>query len=210
MSNTRPALSDLVNPSTTAILVIEMQNGIVGEEAGDSPIAAAVAEHDVIGRCATLAAAARKAGARVVHCTKTDRAVGDGGSINTPMWRRRVELGLDPLSPGTPAAAIVEGLTPATGDLVCERTRGVTVFGSTELDPILRNLGIRTVVVSGVSMNVAAIGTTMDAISNGYDVVVAKDAMGGAPDSYVEQVLKFTLAPLAKLATVDDIVGTWT
>lgn len=206
---TRPSLYDLVDPSRTAVLVLEMQEGIVGDLAGDSPIAAAVREQDIVARCARLVAGARAAGVPVVHCTKTDRPVGAGGSVNTPMWRRRLEQNLPHLEPGSLAAAIVTGLEPGPNDVICERTRGVTAFGSTELDPVLRNMGVTSIVVCGISMNVGAIAATVDGVSLGYDVVIARDAVGGSPVEYVDQVLRFTLAPLAKLAPVGDLLAAW-
>jgi nicotinamidase-related amidase len=202
-------LSTLAAPGQTALLVLEMQNGIVGPAAGESPIAQAVEEQGIIPRCAELAKAARAVGIRVVHCTKTERIDGLAATLNTPMWRRRARIGFEPMLVGSVSAAVPDGLTIEPEDIVCTRTRGVTAFGGTELDAILRNLGVRTVVLAGVSVNVGIIAAAADAISCGYEVVVATDAVAGAPSEYVEQVLKFSLAPLATLVPAGDMVAVW-
>src|SRR5207249_2029610 len=59
-----------------------------------------------------------------------------------------------PLLPGSSEQAVVAPLAPVDGDYVVTRFHGVTPFHGTELDALLRNLGVRTVVASGVSVNV--------------------------------------------------------
>ncbi|MFC4944310.1 cysteine hydrolase family protein [Pseudonocardia sp. GCM10023141] len=196
-------------PATTAVVFTEMQNALVGSLAGDSPIAVDAVANGVIERCAVLATAARAAGVRVVHCIKTERADGRGSSLNTPMWKRRVRLGFDPLIPGSAAAAVIPELGPEPADIVCSRQRGVTAFGGTELDQILHNMGVATVVVAGISANVGIIAACTDAVSCGYEVIVAGDAVGGAPRSYVADVLTYTIAPLAVRTTVAALVDAW-
>ena len=51
----------------------------------------------------------------------------------------------------------------------------------TELDPVLRNLGIRTIVAAGVSVNVALTNLVFDGVNVGYQVVVPRDAVAGLP-----------------------------
>lgn len=199
----------LVAPASTAVLVLEMQNGLAGPEAGQTPISAAVAEQATVVRCAEVLAAARSAGARVVHCIKHERADGLGASANTPMWRRRATVGFVPLTPGSRAAAVVDGLSVEDSDLLCARSRGVTAFGGTELDPLLRNLGIQTVVLVGMSVNVGIIAAAADAVSCGYEVVIVRDAVAGTPRSYVDDVFKYTLAPIAVLTDVASLARAW-
>jgi len=202
-------LARLADPSRTAVIVLEMQNGLAGEQAGDSPIAQAVAEQGIVKRCVDLLGSARLAGARVVHCIKTERADGLGTKSNAPMWRRRARDGFTPLVPGSPAAAILAELGPEDGDLIVPRSRGVTAFGGTELDPLLRNLGIESVALCGISVNVGVIAAAADAVSCGYEVIVVRDAVAGAPWGYVEDVLNYSLAPLATLAEAASLRAVW-
>ena len=74
---------------------------------------------------------------------------------------------------------------------------------------LLRNLGVRTIVATGVSLNVGVAGLVMVGVDLGYDVVVVTDAVAGIPREYGEAVLEHTIAPLATRVTADDVVATW-
>jgi nicotinamidase-related amidase len=79
----------------------------------------------------------------------------------------------------------------------------------TGLDPLLRNLGVSTVVVGGVSLNVGVTNVAMDAMNRGYDVVVPRDASAGVPPEYGEQVLNNTISMIARLTTTDELLQIW-
>ncbi len=82
---------------------------------------------------------------------------------------QRAPVGLEP---GTPATEVLPELGPEPEDLVLTRTHGLNPMAGTDLDPVLRNLGIRTIVATGVSVNIAITNLVMDAVNLGYDVVV--------------------------------------
>jgi nicotinamidase-related amidase len=103
----------------------------------------------------------------------------------------------------------VPQLGPEPGDLVSSRTHGLTPFPGTELDQILRNLDVRTIVAMGVSLNVGVSGLVMVGVDLGYDVVVVTDAVAGIPREYGDAVLEHTIAPLATRLTADEVVETW-
>ncbi len=89
------------------------------------------------------------------------------------------------------------------------RFHGVTPFHATELDQMLRNLGVRTVVATGVSVNVGITGLTMEAVNCGYQVVIPRQAVTGTPDEYVDAVFANTLRLLATVADVDAVIDAW-
>ncbi|GAA1844477.1 hypothetical protein GCM10009836_24910 [Pseudonocardia ailaonensis] len=64
--------------------------------------------------------------------------------------------------------------------------------------------------LAGVSLHVAILLATADATERGFDVVVPRDTVVGTPREYGEQVLRNTLAMLARLTTVDALVAGWT
>ena len=94
-------------------------------------------------------------------------------------------------------------------DLVVPRLHGVSPFTGTSLDAALRNLGVTTVIATGVSVNLAVLGLCIEAVNLGYQVVLATDAVAGVPRDYADAVIENTLALLATRATVDDIIGAW-
>jgi nicotinamidase-related amidase len=97
----------------------------------------------------------------------------------------------------------------AESDLVLPRLHGLSPFQGTELDFVLRNLGVRTIVGVGVSVNVAITNLAFDAVNAGYQVVIPRDAVAGWPREYVEMVFAHTLGAVATLVESDDLVRIW-
>ena len=79
-------------------------------------------------------------------------------------------------------------------------------MGGTDLDAVLRNLGVSTVVVVGVSLNIAIPNFVMDAVNAAYRVVVPSDAVAGIPTEYGAAVIANTLSLLATITTTDDLL----
>jgi nicotinamidase-related amidase len=80
---------------------------------------------------------------------------------------------------------------------------------STELFAVLRNIGVRTVVLAGVSLNVAIPSATVELGDEGFSVVIPRDAVAGTPPEYGDSVLRHTLRFLATITTADDVLGAW-
>lgn len=202
----RPTLGELVHPSHTAVVTSEVQNGVVGPNAALPELAALAAP--MVERAALLCSAARTAGVRVVHATAARRADAAGSNDNARLFAavRRSPVTLEP---GSPAVQVVSQLGPEPEDIVLCRLHGLSPMAGTDLDPILRNLGVRTIVVAGVSVNVAITNLVMDAVNLGYQVVVPRDAVTGVPTEYADAVIENTLSVLATVTTVDDLVAAW-
>jgi nicotinamidase-related amidase len=199
-------LVQLVAPEHTALLTQECQVGVIG---GASPLPElAKAAQQVLPNVARLVEAARAAGARVIHCTAERRADGLGANANARLFAYMAKSPV-PLAPGSAAAALVPEIRVAESDLVLRRLHGLSPFSGTELDPILRNLGVRTVVGVGVSVNVAIQNLAFDAVNTGYQVVIPRDAVAGFPREYVEAVFAHTLGAVATLVTTADLLTAW-
>jgi len=201
-------LAALVDPAHTAVLTMELQRGVVGDASVVPALADEVAAHDVVATAATVVRAARGAGARVVHCTAEFRADRAGSRDNSPLLRALAKGSPHPLA-GSPAAAVVPDLGPEPTDLVSSRTHGLTPFPGTDLDQLLRNLGVRTIVATGVSLNIGLTGLVMVAVDLGYDAVVVTDAVAGIPREYGDAVLEHTIAPLATRVTAAELIEVW-
>jgi nicotinamidase-related amidase len=74
---------------------------------------------------------------------------------------------------------------------------------------MLRAEDVTTVVVAGVSLNVAVPNLVFELGHRAYHVVVVRDAVAGYPVEYGEQVLKHTLRMVATLATTDEVLAVW-
>ena len=202
-------LGELVLPHRTALLTVEVQNMIVGEKSVLPPLAAAAAAHGTLGHIATLARAARAVGVPVVHCTAESRVDGLGANHNARLFAladKGRAAGVQP-SPGALAVHPVVGVEPT--DLVLSRLHGVSPMTGTSLDPILRNLGVTTVVATGVSVNIALLGLAFEAVNRGYQLVLPRDATAGVGDAYVDAVYEHTFSLIATVTSTDELAGIW-
>lgn len=75
------------------------------------------------------------------------------------------------------------------------RWHGVGPTGGTDLDAVLRNLGVSTIVV-------------MDAVNAAYRVVVPRDAVT-VPTKYGDAIIDNTLSLLATITTTEDLISAW-
>jgi biuret amidohydrolase len=200
-------LAALLAPAHTAIITSEVQNGVVGERSA-LPALAEAASASMLPNLARLLPAARSAGVQVVHCTAYRRADGKGANHNARLFLG-VRKSPVALLPSTPEVAVVPELGPEPDDVVLTRTHGLSPMAGTDLDPVLRNLGVRTLVVTGVSVNVAITNLVMDAVNFGYDVVLPRDAVCGIPQGYADAVIDNTLALLAAVVSTDDLLAVW-
>jgi nicotinamidase-related amidase len=200
--------AELVAPGHTAVVTCEMQRGVIGDLAPSPELAEEAAALDIVGRSARMATAARAVGVRVVHALVALRADRAGLTINTPLMAI-VTRNPDQVREGTPAADLVPELGPEPEDIECRRIHGLTPFTGTELDPILRNLGVRTVVPVGVSVNEALLGLCISAADLGYRIALPTDAIAGLPRDYAQDVVKHSLALLATVTTTDAICAAW-
>jgi nicotinamidase-related amidase len=201
-------LSELVDPAHTVLVTQECQGGVIGAEPA-LPQLAEIARRRMIPNAARLVAAARGAGVPVVHCVAARREDGQGSNHNARLFHGMLKLPVR-LLPGTAAVEVIPEIGVAESDVVLTRLHGVGPMGGTDLDPVLRNLGARTVVGVGVSVNVGMLDFTMDAVNAGYQFVMARDAVAGIPEDYAEAVLDHTISLLATLTTTDDLIVAWT
>jgi nicotinamidase-related amidase len=199
-------LARLLDPAHAALVANECQRGVIGDRSLLPELAEAAAP--IVPNIARLAAAARAAGVAVVHTTAVRRADGRGANANARLFMATRRSGRA-VVPGSPEAEVVPEIGVAEADLVLPRLHGLSPMHATELDPVLRNLGVRTVVAVGVSVNVALTNLVFDAVNAGYQVVVPRDAVAGLPAEYVEAVFAHTLGLLATLTTTAEVVAAW-
>ena len=146
------ALGELVDPAHTALVTQECQRGVIGDLSALPELA--IAARPMLANVAALVAAARAAGAPVIHCTALRRADGLGANRNARIFGYMAKS-KHPLLPGSPAAELVPEIELAPSDLVLPRWHGLSPFQGTELDFLLRNLGVRTIVGVGVSVGIS-------------------------------------------------------
>ncbi len=192
------------NPGTTAVVCVECQNGVLGP---DSVLPALAADSaGLLSSVRHLLDAARQFGARVVHATY------EGNLGGQPTGTARLWRALGPATahwkPGAPETTVVAELLDP-GDVVLARHHGLFPTLDSELLPVLKGFGVTTVVLAGVSLNLAIAHTAGHLTQAGFDLVVPRDAVGGTPADYAEQVLANTIAVLGRLTTVEGLIAEW-
>ncbi|HUZ10259.1 MAG TPA: cysteine hydrolase family protein [Acidimicrobiales bacterium] len=199
-------LEEMLAPGSAAVLTMEVQRSVVGDLSMLPDLKDAAAKVGLLDHIGQLLGGARSTGVPVVHCTVGADAVPSA----PPNYPGASALAKRRESPEVRAAGseAVDGVDRRS-DLVVERHHGVSPFTGTELDSVLRRLGARTVVACGVSLNVGIVGLTVEAVSLGYRVVVATDAVVGVPVEYGQAVLNNTLPFLATRLTVAELCAIW-
>ncbi|CAN5515150.1 cysteine hydrolase [soil metagenome] len=199
-------LAKLIAPGHTAIVTQELQGAVVGPNAGLVALAEE-ARRVALPNIERLLPVARAAGIPVVHCLVQRRPDGLGSNHNAKLFAIGA-AGVD-ISPGGEGATLLSEFGPEPADLVLQRWHGLGPMGGTDLDAILRNLGVSTIVAVGVSLNVAIPNLVMDAVNAAYRVVLPRDAVAGVPADYGTAIIDNTLALLSTVVTTDDLIKVW-
>lgn len=189
-----------------ALVISECQNGMTNPDyASNTGLVAESAGRGIIERIAELAEDCRRAGVPVVYCTFVPRADFAGTPANCLLLgstRKKAAV-----HEGRPEADIHPLLAPQPGDFVIQRQHGLSAFHGTELDSVLRAAGVQTVILTGVSTNIAIPGTSLEAVNRGYTVVIPEDCTAGAwPEAHEFQVTH-TLPLLATVTTSKAVSG---
>ncbi|MFE9097487.1 cysteine hydrolase [Streptomyces sp. NPDC007264] len=199
-------LRALLDPRTTVLLTVECQQGVVGPDSALPELAEEARASGALANVARLVAAAHEGGVQVIHTIAERRPDGRGASRNARLFRAAERLPVQQLS-GTAAVRVAEPVEVTEEDLVVRRLHGLSPVAGTEVDALLRNLGCRTLVVTGVSANVAVPNAVFDAVNGGYQAVVPADAIAGVPPEYTPAMVRNTLALVATIATTDEVLA---
>ncbi|MFJ4478253.1 isochorismatase family protein [Streptomyces xanthochromogenes] len=199
-------LAEQLDPATTVLMTVECQQGVVGADSALPELAKQARESGVLHNVARLVAGAHRAGVQVLHAVAERRPDGRGASRNARLFRAAERLPVQQYS-GSRAVRIAEPIEVADEDIVVRRLHGLSPVSGTDVDPLLRNLGCRTLIVTGVSANVAIPNAVFDTVNLGYTAVVAADAIAGVPADYTPAMIRHTLALVATVTTTDDILG---
>ena len=169
-------------PATTALVVVDMQvqdaapGGRLFRALHESGFDTTAQEYEarlgrIVPNIASLERTFRSVGAEVIHLRI--RALTRDGRDRGAEHRK---LGHEVL-PGSVDSGFLCEIGPTGDELVFDKTTG-SPFTSTNIEYVLRNLGMRTLVVAGVVTTGCVLSTTIDAAERGFDVVVVEDACG--------------------------------
>jgi ureidoacrylate peracid hydrolase len=219
-SVTLPARPEQITlkPSETAVIVVDMQNAYA-TEGGYVDLAG----FDIAGAKSTIANirrtldAARAAGVKVIYFQNGwDKDYVEAGGPGSPNYhksnalktmRRRPELQGQLLAKGGWDYAIIDELKPQPGDIVVAKTR-YSGFFNTNMDSVLRSLGIRTLVFVGIASNVCVESSLRDAFHLEYFGIMLEDATHHLGPDFIQRATIYNVETFfGWVATVNDFCG---
>jgi len=183
-----------LDPDTTALIVIDLQRGIVARTA--APHSAS----EVVERCATLAEAFRdqKAPVILVHVAFSNDD------------RDKLKPEADSPNPAGPLPSdwseIVPEVGPHPGDIVITKRQWGAFYG-TGLELQLRRRGIRTIVFGGIATNFGVESTARDAYERGFEQVFVEDAMSGLTAAAHEFAITTIFPRIGRVRSVADVLA---
>ena len=181
-----------------ALLIIDMQNDFVLE---GKPLRVAGAAA-VIPKIQAVLKEFRKRALPVFHIVRVHRPDGSDVEIIRQERFRQQPFAVA----GTHGAAVIDELAPGKGEYMITKTR-MSAFIGTELDLMLRTLGVTTLVVCGIQTPNCIRTTVFDGIAYNYPVVLVDDATGAASEEVHRANVRDMENIGVRIVTTDTISG---
>jgi nicotinamidase-related amidase len=199
MTQSLTALRDLVDPAATALAVVDMQNDFC--DFRNFPMA-----EPMLPRLVRFTAAARAAGLPILRFY-----VLNAPHTSSPVWTS--PLGEGPARhqlcvPGTVGAEFHPDFQPAPGDIVIGKPR-YSGFIGTNLETILRTLGVRALICTGIATNVCVECLARDAFQRDYYTIVVSDCTAARSEAEHEASLHILRRRFGTVASSDEIIACW-
>lgn len=195
----RPYLSDRkasaseLHPSTSALLVVDMQRYFLDQGShAYLPMAAAITRN-VRGLIDAYRGASRP-----VIFTRHALLEGEDPGAMGRWWG-------DVLRVSDPMSQMAAGMEPLEGETVLRKTQ-YSAFIGTDLEVSLRDLGIRQLVVAGVQTHLCCEGTARDAFMRGYDVFIVLDATASKTEELHIAALRTLAHGFAVPVTTEEVL----
>jgi nicotinamidase-related amidase len=194
---------DSIDPRTSALLVLHWQNELVKPGGAVSiPLSHILAEAGTLQRVQEALQVSREKGVLVVYVNASHRK----GYPEVPPNAGPLAAGLVKTSAflrGTWGAQVVEELQPRDDEIEIANY-STSAFTYTELDLILRNRGIRTVILAGLATQWIVESTARDAFNRGYSVWTLADCCNSPDREAHDYCVKHTLPMLGVVCQARD------
>lgn len=205
--------ADYLDPRTTAVISIDMHRGHL-DDSPDCPCPAPRAR-DVVAPIDAFHDEVRALGGRIVHVKSTLRPDGVDDIRGIPSaWRRTFALHVGAIPnadahaiEGSPWTEWVTRVEP--GDMRVENKRRLSAFYPTDLDFLLRNQRITTVVLDGGFTDCCVLNTAFDANNHNYRVIVLRDLVRGTDPNLEAAALTMVSLHLGLVMESQDLLAQW-
>jgi ureidoacrylate peracid hydrolase len=196
-----------VDPSTTAVVLIEYQNDFTTEGGVlHGAVETVMDKTGMLDNTKRVVEAARAAGATVMHAPITF-APGYGELSRHPYGILKGVVDGNAFVKGSWGAAITDELAPADGDIVIEGKRGLDTFASTNLDFILRSKGIETIVLGGFLTNCCVESTMRTGYEHGYRVITLSDCVAATSIEEHDNALAYDYPMFSQPMTSAELIS---
>lgn len=208
-----PEYAAYFDPAHTAVVSIDMHQGHLSEDP-DCPCPAPRGRK-LIEPVNAFHTRARELGVRIVHVRATLRSSGADDVNGIPSaWR----LGFGEFVGGIPNVAehALEGTRwtelcteVAPGDEVVSSKKRLSAFYPTDLDFLLRQMGVTTIALTGVMTDCCVLNTAFDASNRNYRVITVSDLVAGTNDELEDAALKMMSLNTGLVMDSSDLVKAW-
>ncbi len=189
--------------SRAAVIVIDMHRGSI-----DPPGTVFVPDGAaIVPALARLLARSRAAGVPVVYVVHQIRP--DGADARSPFWLEAESVGdlypnVREQTVGSAWTELAAGLEPQPGDHVLPKKR-YGAFSGNDLAFLLRNLGVETLILTGVETEICILATAYHAFNEDYRVVVASDGTAGLETDLADAALRIIAREVGWVAACGEI-----
>jgi ureidoacrylate peracid hydrolase len=195
-----------IDPSTTALVLIEYQNDFTSEGGAlHGAVEEVMVKTDMLANTKRVVDAARTAGATVMHAP-ISFAEGYGEIGTHPYGILKGVVDGNAFVKDSWGAAIVDELVPQDGDIVIEGKRGLDTFASTNLDFILRNKGITTIALGGFLTNCCVESTMRTGYEHGYKVITLNDCVAATSIEQHDNAISYDYPMFSEPMTASDFI----
>jgi|TARA_B110001454_G_C12543691_1_gene360534 nicotinamidase-related amidase len=193
-----------ISKAHTALLVMDFENDIVHPEGAfkDFGFAQMVADNNVLDKTSQLLTAARSSGVTVIYVSVKFREGYPERPANSGLWQGL--HGANALVEGTWGSQIHDQLTPEKGEPIVTK-RGVSAFAASDIEQILHNKRIGTLILAGVATNFVVEGTARQACDLGYDTIVVGDCCASMSQEAHDSSLNTALPFLCTVSNLDEV-----
>jgi nicotinamidase-related amidase len=191
-----------LEPRKTAFIIVDMINAVVKGQG--PPYTTPPGRVSLVKNYQRLIAHCRSVGTPIIYITTYRRADGSDAPRTVP------DVGLphggSPMLPGTPPTNVIDELKPRPEDYVVVKPRFSAMYG-TNVEGILHDLGVDTILVGGISTPRSVEGTAREAKNRDMQCVVVSDCCDGPEKDVHEFIIERVLPLLVRVRTTDQVIA---
>jgi ureidoacrylate peracid hydrolase len=203
----REHIFDDLIPAKTALVVVDMQNGFLPTETAHAPCAAAV---EIVPNINRLAQAVRATGGAVVwiQTAYTDETLTSWSTLYGMVGPKGAERRRRSLSVGGKGYELCPDLKVEAGDLVVEKNRySAFIQGSSNIEAVLRERGLDTLLITGTVTNVCCESTARDAMMRNFKTIMVTDGNAANTDDDHNAALNNFYLTFGDIMSTDFAIG---